>query len=131
MITIAQYFGIWRHESDHTKAAYDLIKRVNGLLEEAEGCGLKLPINPVTKSLISGERFGGFRPKDCPIGAPNSAHKVGMAVDIYDPKNELDDWINDKILEKHNLWRESPAHTLTWCHLQSRPTKSGKRTFIP
>lgn len=131
MITIAEYFGIWRHDSEHTKAAYELIKRVNALLEDAEENGVKCPINPVTKSQISGERFGGFRPQDCPIGAQKSAHKTGEAVDIYDPNNEIDNWITDKILEKHDLYRESPQDTLTWLHLSTRPPKSGKRTFKP
>lgn len=131
MITLPQYFSIWPHTPEHTKHAYELLRRVNDLLECYVESGGKLEINPVTKSHVSGEKFGGFRPQDCPIGAPKSAHKTGEAVDVYDPDNKIDSWITDAILEKFDLYRESPAHTLTWLHLQSRKTGSGKRTFIP
>ena len=92
MITGKQYFGPWLFHEDATPQrminAGKLLERVNGLMEELELMGVKFPINPATASEVSGKTYGGFRPQNCPQGAPNSSHKEGLAVDIYDPKNE-------------------------------------------
>ena len=106
-----------------------LCDMVNDLLIEAEAHGVEIKTNWRTKTVVSGEQYGGFRPKDCPIGAPGSAHKQGMGVDIFDPDNELDNYVTDAILTAHDLYRESPGSTKGWCHLQTRPTKN--RTFLP
>ena len=135
MITLSDYFGLWLNHPDATDevkhAAAVLLACVNPLLDEAFNSGVDLPINPTTKSHVSGKQYGGFRPQSCPEGAPKSSHKVGRGIDIYDPANELDNWITDKVLEKHGLYRESPLHTKGWVHLTDRAPKSGKRTFIP
>ena len=71
----------------------------------------------------------------CPIhnkdvgGAPDSAHLYGQAADIHDPDGALDAWLTDEMLEAYGLWREEPAATPTWTHLQTRPEKN--RTFKP
>jgi len=52
-------------------------------------------------------------------------------VDVYDPFGDLDFWLNDAILERFELYREAPEKTSGWCHLQSVPPGSGKRTFYP
>lgn len=88
-------------------------------------------INPRTHTYVAGETYGGFRPQDCPQGAPHSSHKQGQAVDIYDPDNALDNYVTDAILEAYGLYREAPSATLRWCHLSDRPPGSGKRTFQP
>lgn len=58
-------------------------------------------------------------------------HETSQAVDIADPENKIDDWLTDAKLESFGLWREDPADTDTWCHVQNVPPPSGKRTFKP
>lgn len=62
-------------------------------------------------------------------GASNSAHCLCQAVDFHDPTGELKAWITVEILEQCGLWQEDPARTLTWLHVQVRPTHN--RVFIP
>lgn len=135
MLTMAAYAGKWLAHPDFTKPyqnnAATLIKNVSLLLNAAERAGVVIPTNPATGSQVSGEQYGGFRPQACPIGAPQSAHKTGMAVDVYDPENKLDAWINDGILTQYQLYREAPESTPGWCHLTTRPPRSGRRTFKP
>lgn len=135
MITIEQYAGKWIDHKDFNQDRKDnagvLIKQVNLLLAAAERAGVELKDNPATGSLVSGQQYGGFRPQSCPEGAPGSAHKTGEAVDIHDPQGKLDEWINDGILTQYQLFREAPTHTKNWCHLSTRPPKSGRRTFVP
>ena len=133
MISLNEYAGAWLKSADFNDKrksnAIELLKRVNLLLADY---GL-VPINPDTKSQVSGQLWGGFRTQACNIGAPNSAHKQGMAVDVFDPKALLSKWLTDnpEKLIKVNLYREHPSATLTWSHLTTRPPGSGKRTFYP
>ncbi len=135
MLTVKDYFGKWFDHKDadmqREANAVHLIGKVNDLLHEAMDAGLTLKINPKTQSIVAGETLGGFRPQDAPIGAPQSAHKQGMAVDLYDPDGKLDEWVTDALLTKHGLYREAPSATPTWCHLTTRAPKSGRRTFMP
>lgn len=140
MITLADYFGPWLGHlgatNDRVNNAELFLEKVNRLLS-AYGRGV--PINPVTKTGIAGKEFGGFRPQSCKQGAPRSSHKDGRGVDIYDPREELDGWLTDDILEAYSLYREHPDATSkgyrgasdSWCHLTDRPPPSGKRTFWP
>lgn len=136
MITLDDYFAGYPASTEiqdkHRIAAAELLARVNALLQEAEDeGGVEIESNPYTLTNVSGIRDGGWRPQACPTGAPNSAHKAGMAVDVYDPSNKLDKWITDEILEKYNLYREHPSATPRWCHLSTRRPSSGRRTFFP
>jgi hypothetical protein len=137
MITLDQYAGFWAGHEDWSPAcqreAKILLDRVNALIAEYEAKGKKVAINSFTKSQISGAKYGGFRTQDCPVGAPRSSHKLGMAVDIIDRDNALDDWItaNPDVLVTHDLYREAPEKTKSWCHLSTKAPKSGKRTFLP
>jgi hypothetical protein len=135
VITIDDYFGRWNAHPDATverrQNAERLLKKVNALLEAAVTGGVHLLINHDTGTHVSGQTLGGFRPQSCTIGAPNSAHKQGRAVDVYDPIGELDGWINDTVLEQFGLYREAPPATAGWCHLTDRAPGSGKRTFFP
>lgn len=144
MITIDQYLGKWADCPDLTdervRNANELLPKVNNLLLAAMADGVDLPINPATKTLISGTEYGGFRPQSCPQGAPHSPHKDGKGVDIYDPHNALDAWISqfdnadgtrNEVLEKFGLYREAPEDTPRWCHLTDRAPASGRRTFLP
>lgn len=66
-------------------------------------------------------------------GAKNSSHLTGEACDIVDRDGKLKEFLktHPELLEKYDLYAEDYFHTLTWCHLQIRPTKSGKRVFLP
>ena len=133
MITIRDYFGPWIGHRDATldrrAAATLLLGKVNALLAEASGLALRE--NPTTGTMISGLDLGGFRPEACKVGARTSSHKEGRGVDIYDPDNNLDQWLTDVVLERHDLYREAPSATPGWCHLTDRPPGSKRRTFLP
>lgn len=136
MISLADYFGPYDNHPDATlqrrEAADDLLSKVNALLLEAEESGsYEWLVNPKTASCVSGTRNGGFRPHDCPEGAPSSSHKQGRGVDVYDPLNTLDNWLTDAMLAKHGLYREAPDATHSWAHLTDRAPGSGHRTFNP
>lgn len=144
MILLHEYFGKWADHADVTdeveNTAIALLDKVNGLLSHAYHDGIAEQLNPATQSCISGKEYGGFRPQCCRQGAPKSSHKTGAGVDIYDPDNELDAWINtfdtedgarNTILEHYGLYREASADTQGWCHLTTRAPGSGRRTFKP
>lgn len=133
IITVHDYFGQWiGHRDarpDRRAAAMLLLAKVNALLAEARALGLRE--NPVTGTMVSGRDLGGFRPRDCRIGAATSSHKEGRGIDIHDPDEHLDRWLTDAVLERHDLYREAPAATPGWCHLTDRPPLSKRRTFLP
>lgn len=135
MIGILDFFGPFFDHPDATaeikEAAQEMLDKVNALLIEAEANGVDLVINYRTKTYVSGERYGGFRPRDCAIGALHSAHKEGKAVDVFDPLNDLDRWITDARLIQFDLYLQTPSSTLGWVHLQDKIPLSGKRTFQP
>jgi hypothetical protein len=132
LITLEQYFIGRLHSSQQSSDAMDLLSAVNALLAHySQDEGVELAINPHTGTLVSGQTEGGFRLPDCPQGAPNSSHKEAKGVDVYDPLDDMDTWLNDVILTRFNLYRESPAYTHGWCHLTTRPPASNHRTFIP
>lgn len=66
-------------------------------------------------------------------GAKASAHMSLQACDFRDADGKIKEFIakDPAVLERCELYMESPAFTSTWVHLQSRPTKSGNRVFIP
>lgn len=66
-------------------------------------------------------------------GAKNSTHLSCQAIDFNDRDKLIKEWItkNPQVLVECNLYQESPAHTPTWVHVQTRKTKSGNRVFIP
>lgn len=61
--------------------------------------------------------------------APNSAHRLGMAVDILDKDGSKYKWCetNQDTLQTLGLWVE--YGTKGWVHLQTRPAKN--RIFKP
>lgn len=65
--------------------------------------------------------------------AKKSKHLIGMAADILDPENKLDEWLeqNAKVLEEIGLWVERKDSTPGWTHLQCCPPNSGNRFFKP
>jgi hypothetical protein len=136
MITIEEYVGPHADSPDWTLERLDnaehLLVNVNALLEDlTTRFGIAPEVNPHTGSQVSGQTFGGFRPQNCPQGAPDSSHKQGAGVDVYDPQNALDGALNDTLLAQYQLYREHPDSTNGWLHLSTRAPHSGNRTFLP
>lgn len=140
MISKVQYIGVHSKSPDLTPARLAnidrLLSRVNALMMIAMKDKVLFLDNPNTKSQVSGETFGGFRPQDCPIGAPGSAHKEGLAVDLYDPVGKIDKWLLEspvaqKAIEDLDMYFEHPNATVGWSHWSIKRPLSGKRFFIP
>jgi hypothetical protein len=136
-ITVEQYFGPWIKHPDATPKRKDnaarLLLAVARLEAHAVADGVVFRINPKTGSGVSGTQYGGFRPQDCPEGAPGSSHKDALAVDRYDPIGEIDAWCmrNLNILELCGIYIEHPSATCGWSHWTIRAPKSGRRAFFP
>lgn len=137
MITIADYFGCWLCHPDVTETVMENAKKLLDACSQLEAMArydnVDFPINSETNSQVSGDHYGGFRPQDCPIGAPKSAHKQGLAVDIYDPQGEIDSWCLENIgnLEMCGIYIESPTATHGWSHWSTRAPASGRHVFLP
>lgn len=141
MISIADYFGKYgKSHKDVTPGRYAnaqrLLVKVNSLMTIASANGIEFTINPKTNSQVSGDTNGGFRPQDCKIGAPQSAHKQGLAVDIYDPKGEIDEWLNHskearEAIRDLDMYFEAMSATVGWSHWSILKPASGKRFFFP
>lgn len=115
-----------KYASDYTpqilENAKALLEKVNTLLTD---------LGAITAIVNSG-----FRPPSVNVaigGAKNSAHCTGEAVDIADKTGSFKEQILNRIdlLEKHDLYMEDRSATPSWCHLQTRKTKSGHRIFKP
>lgn len=137
MITYEQYIGPWAKSTDLTAErqanAVRLLYVVEDLMHEMETDGVLFPFNPKTHTQVSGEIFGGFRPKVCPVGAPNSSHKEGLAVDIYDPYDKIDEWCmaHQDRLAHYGVYIEHPSTTPHWSHWTIKPPGSGHQVFYP
>ena len=64
-------------------------------------------------------------------GAAKSDHCLCKAVDIYDPKQELQAWClkNEQILKDIGLWCEHFCKTPNWCHFTT--SRKSKTFFMP
>lgn len=140
MITIPDYFNSKLGNPEVTDGMTDnahlLLERVNDLLDKAKLDGIYNDwIDPDTGTQVSGSKGGagdgGFRLSNSTTGAPGSQHRKARAVDVYDPDNVLDDWIDDIKLTRFGLYREASDSTPGWAHLQSVPPGSGRRTYNP
>lgn len=136
MITKEQYFNGKEHTIGQDVEADLLLRQVNMLLTEAVAKKVyTMDVCPNTGTQISGSKGGsgdgGFRLAESTTGAAKSSHKEAKAVDVYDPQDKLDRWITDELLSHYGLYREAPTKTPGWCHLTTRPPKSGNRTFLP
>lgn len=120
-----QFPSEWTDEVEAN--AVELLRRVNALLEELGYA------NPVVSS--------GFRPAAVNAATAGSAkhsnHMMGLAIDIRDEADQplANVLLNTlELLEKHELWMESPDNTkgkyTPWVHLQSVSPRSGNRVFI-
>lgn len=64
-------------------------------------------------------------------GAKGSAHLTCQAVDLTDKDGSLKAFCTAEVLEKYDLYMEHPDKSPSWCHLQTRPVRSGNRIFYP
>lgn len=135
MITLDDYFSKWRDKAtdEHVANAVALLRAVNALHDALVGMGVTFPYNPNTKSLVSGSQYGGYRPQDCCEGAPKSAHKQGLAVDIYDPNGEIDLTLynHQELLPQYGIYIEHPEKTKGWSHWSIKSPGSGRHIFYP
>lgn len=146
-INTAEYFGPYLADPSVTPVVLahsaDLLTKVNYVYGIAHLAGCSLPDNPSTGSGVSGSGHGGFRSPLCTVGAINSLHRTGEAVDRYDPSRKFASWClaHQDILVDQGLWMEDPCWTVTlgfdgkvvggWVHLQTKPPKSGLRVYRP
>ncbi|RPJ47203.1 MAG: hypothetical protein EHM16_06775 [Betaproteobacteria bacterium] len=102
--------------------ARDTLRRVNRLLRRA---GMMRKVS------------SGWRPAAINAGVPGAAkgsrHLTCLAIDLEDRDGALDAWClaHLDVLETLGLWLENPQATIGWCHLQTRPPRSGSRVFMP
>jgi hypothetical protein len=89
---------------------------------------------------FDGHVNSGWRPPALNLaahGSPHSKHVLALACDLGDHDEAIDNYCSahPEILESMNLWRESPARTPHWCHLQivqyGSWTPGKTRTFDP
>ncbi len=140
MITLDHYFGPWKDHKDATEErrqnAILLLHACAALQYFAERDGVEFLDNPHTGNNVSGKTYGGFRPQDCPQGAPASSHKQGQGVDRYDPEGLIDAWCMNNsevggLLETCGIYIENPDATPGWSHWTTRRPRSGNRVFRP
>ena len=140
IITIEDYFGPWEDHPDATEErkqnARLLLHACSALQYFAERDGVEFLDNPHTGNNVSGKTYGGFRPQDCPQGAPASSHKQGQGVDRYDPEGLIDAWCMNNsevggLLETCGIYIEAPGSTPGWSHWTTRRPPSGIRVFRP
>ena len=114
------------------------VETANALLVLAKTAGVTLEASPRTGSIVS----SGWRPPDIngatPGAALRSLHMQCLALDLFDPDGDLDDWllsVADTVLKDLGLWMEHPAATKGWAHVQLRPqgsyARTGRRWFYP
>lgn len=144
MITDSDYFkGHPELRTPELEARADgLLLPVNALRAEAQAGGVVFHINPHTGTYISGNGNGGIRPTDSTVGAVDSNHKRGRALDQTDPTRLFASWCMAHVdrLRDHGIYMEDPRWTVTiedgivvsaWVHWQDVPPRSGKIIYIP
>lgn len=138
VITLADYLG--EHVKTHseeitsqlTANATRTVNLVNQLFQALEMGDVKVERNARGSFLNSG-----WRPATYNAGvagaATRSLHITGEAADIFDPDGAIDDYLMGRlmVLGGLGLYMEHPASTKGWCHVQTRPPRSGNRVFYP
>lgn len=144
MITIDQYLMGRDREHGHLLSvelrtnAHRTVEVANKLLVLAKTAGVSLEASPRTGSIVT----SGWRPpaiNAATLGAATrSLHMQCLAIDLYDPDGDLDQWClecEQTVLKDLGLWHEHPAATKGWCHVQLRPqpsfARTGRRVFYP
>ena len=65
--------------------------------------------------------------------AKNSAHCIGLAVDISDPDGKVWAWVLDNLalMKELGFYLEDKRWTPSWTHFGLKKPASGKRIFVP
>ena len=130
MITITDYFldstTNYKHlpTPEDERNARRLIERVNLLLVHL-GLDRKLTSGHRTRAKTLAMKAQGYG------AAIGGTHESAEGIDLEDEDGELDDRITDPLLEQFSLYREHPSATRRWTHLQTKPPRSGNRSFYP
>jgi hypothetical protein len=141
-ITEEQYFAGYPDHPEITEEirenARTMLAKVNAQIAVMEAAGYTFETNAHTTSphfgtLISGMGKGGWRPQDCPEGAPRSNHKRGKAVDLCDHVSGIDAYCdsNGTAMRTAGLGREQTESTPNWSHWQDGPSGLGNWVFNP
>jgi len=149
MISLVQYYGMYGRSKDLTPArqanAQRLLKAVNRLMALGMQQGIVFMNSPATRNQISTD-VGGFRSQSCKSGAPFSAHKEALAIDLYDGiEGAIGKWLMEgwkdksseahKLIEELGLYFEHPDDTVGqishWSHWSLVRPASGNRFFHP
>lgn len=104
------------------------IAKVNSFLYIAKSKGV-LTLTPI---LTSGWRPQGINSR-VKGAAKRSLHLTCQAIDLNDKHGQIDDFAfnNQRVLVDLGLYLEHPDATPNWCHLQTKPPRSGNRVFRP
>jgi hypothetical protein len=141
-ITAEEYFAAYADHpalTDEIRVNADaLLEKLNAQMEEMEDDGVVFERNSHAGTehfgtFISGQGNGGWRPPECPIGAPKSRHKQGKACDVKDANGQADAYLDAHpgMLAARGMAREAPGATVGWCHMQDGLPPSGRETFNP
>lgn len=118
--------------TDYRKNAAVTVDLANRLLVGLKVANVPLNVNP-SGSMVN----SGWRPPSIngatPGASRTSLHMSCQAIDIADPHGEIDNYLlaNPKLLVDIGLWQEHPDSTPGWCHVQTKPPRSGNRVFRP
>jgi len=149
MISKSQILGKFAKSGDLTPTRLANIDRLaaasNRLMAQGMKEGTVFPISPFTKNQISTD-VGGFREQCCATGAPMSAHKQGLALDLFDGANGaigkwlLKSWADQrsetaKLIKELGFYFEHPDFTkgqyTHWSHWSLVQPTSKNRFFKP
>lgn len=139
MITVAEYM-MGRDVSHALECSPGILRNaartveiVNALLVLAKGAGVTIRSRPDGTLVNSGWRPPSLNARTSGASA-NSLHMTAEAVDLHDPNGAIARWCmsgSHRALSDLGLWIEHPDFTPGWCHLQTRPPRSGSRVFRP
>lgn len=135
MILLDEYFqdsitnyGYEPTETDNVRCL-DLLERANKAVEDymAETGMPEPPLNSGHRCRAKSELLikEGYK------AAINGEHEHADAIDLGDHGEHFESWWTNEKLEKYGLYREAPASTIGWVHLQTVSPHSGNRTFNP
>lgn len=94
------------------------------LIEEVrELLGVPCKIN------ADGRQYCGWRPQDCPTGAPHSQHKLGKAADLHPvdmTADEARERIREAVAEGKLPLLGGVEENVSWLHIDCRPRVNKK-----
>lgn len=103
----------------------DRILEIADLVREL--VGLPMTIN------ANGRQYCGYRPADCPIGAPKSQHKLGKAIDLHCSGMSAEDvrtLIKKAIASGHLQNIGGIEEGTSWIHVDCREKVNGKVLYF-